>query len=132
MKMLVCAGAMLGLAGCANVSSLDRADAAISVQADVVFLGRIVEAADAEVLEGDLARPARDYVFEVLGRPGIRFEGTAWRVKCTEESLGDRALLVIAKRADPKLGSESPFFVFACPVVDGDVVRQILFADKYP
>ena len=131
MKMLICAGAMLGLAGCANVSSSDRVDAAISVQVDVVFLGRIVDAADTEVLEGTLARPAREYVFEVLGRPGIRFVGTAWRVECTEESLGNRALLVIAKRANPELGSESPFFVFACPVVDHDEVTQILMADEY-
>ena len=131
MKKLICAGAMLGLAGCANVSSSDRVDAAISVQADVVFLGRIVDAADTEVLEGDLARPARYYVFEVLGRPGIRFEGIAWRVTCTEERLVDRAMLVIAKRANPKLGSESSFFVFACPVVDPDVVKQVLRADNY-
>lgn len=131
MKMPLCAGAVLGLAGCANVSSADHVDASISVQADVVFLGRIVDAADTEVLIGDLAAATREYVFEVIGHPGVRFEGTAWHVKCTEESLGDRALLVIAKRANPKFGSESPFFVFACPVVDPDVVGQILRADSY-
>ncbi len=124
MKMLICAGAVFGLAGCASVPAPDYFDVPVLKNADVIFLGRVLESKDAEFLFGDVVISGTELTYEVVRHPGTRVNATSFVKMCAQEQPDGGALLVFGER--PSDGSRGPIHAYACQAVGRDFIDDLL------
>ena len=121
---LILLGALL--AACSTPSIIPGVPLPSSLHADLIFVGRITASEPIFVADGDVFMDAKSLTFESVDQPGtgITAIDTGW---CQSGDLGKKALLVLLRRNSPLVDAspDRPFFVYACPVIDAEVVREL-------